>query len=380
MGGSTGWRFFAGAAGALGAAGVGVFLVVASGLYDVAASKPHFAVTYWLLDFAKRRSIETQSLLIRAPPSLDDPDLVALGAAHYLGGCAQCHAAPGQPRNPIASSMSPQPADLIRAVPAWTPAQLFWIVRNGLKYTGMPAWPDIARDDEIWALVAFLRVLPTMTAEQYARLSTGGLPLPARSGREIAEYGAEAEALSQCSRCHDPPAPGAASGLVPRLAGQSRAYLELALRDYAEDRRASGVMRPVVAELDGESIASLSKYYSELPHMRGAPADEARIREGRKIAERGDLETGVPPCLACHGGASAATFPSLDGQSARYLAGQLRLWKSGQRTGSVQSSIMAVIAARLNEEQIESVTRYFASVQPSPPQTPAPPARRPVRR
>jgi cytochrome c553 len=372
------WRCLMAAAGALGATGVGAFLIMATGIYDIGASKPHFAVTYWLLDFAKRRSIETQSLMIRAPPSLDNPDLVTLGAAHYLGGCAQCHGAPGQPRNPIASSMLPQPADLVRVAPTWTSAQLFWIVRNGLKYTGMPAWPDVTRDDEIWALVAFLRMLPTMTAEQYARLSSGGLAPPARSGREIAEYGAEAEALSRCGRCHDPQAPATASGLAPRLAGQSRAYLELALRDYAEERRASGIMRPVVAELDDKSIALLSKYYSELPHMRGAAtADDAGIEQGRVIAERGDLETGVPPCLACHGGKSAATFPRLDGQNARYLAGQLRLWKSGQRMGSVQSKIMAVIAVRLNEEQIDSVTRYFASVQP--PLTPAP-TPRPARR
>ncbi|WP_281803157.1 c-type cytochrome [Methylocystis echinoides] len=360
------------AAGALGAAGLAAIMIMAGGIYDIGASKPHFAVTYWLLDFAKRRSIETQSFMIRAP-RLDDPDMITLGAAHYLGGCRQCHGAPGAPRNPIASSMLPQPADLVRVAPTWTSPQLFWIVRNGLKYTGMPAWPDVTREDEVWALVAFLRALPTMSREQYARLSAGGLAPPQRSGREIAEFGAEAEALSRCGRCHDPPAPGAASALVPRLAGQSRAYLELALRDYAEGRRASGVMRPVVAELDNESIAILARYYGELPPMRGAAMPEdAGVKRGRTIAERGDLETGAPPCLACHGATSAATFPRLDGQSARYLESQLRFLKAGQRMGSIQSKIMTVIAARLSDEQIDSVTRYFASVQP--PAKPAPSA------
>lgn len=372
-------RCLAAAAGALVAAGLGAVLIMATGIYDIGASKPHFAVTYWLLDFAKRRSIETQSFLIRAPESLDDGDLIQLGAAHYLGGCAQCHGAPGRPRNPIASSMLPEPADLVRVAPTWTSAQLFWIVRNGLKYTGMPAWPDITREDEVWALVAFLRTLPTINGEQYARLSGGGLASPERSGREIAEFGAEAEALSRCGRCHDSQAPGSASGLVPRLAGQSRAYLELALRDYAENRRASGVMRPVVAELDDESIARLARYYEELPPMRGAAKDDdARIERGRTIVEHGDREAGVPPCVACHGATRAETFPRLDGQSSRYLADQLRLWKSGQRVGSVQGRIMAVIAARLDDEHIESVARYFASVQPPP--KPAPPTRRPTRR
>jgi cytochrome c553 len=375
---SRAWRFLMTAAGALGAAALAAILIMATGIYDIGASKPHFAVTYWLLDFAKRRSIETQSLMIRAP-KLDDRGMITLGAAHYLGGCAQCHGAPGLPRNPVASSMLPQPADLVRVAPTWTSAQLFWIVRNGLKYTGMPAWPDVTREDEVWALVAFLRTLPTITQQQYARLSAGGLASPQRSGREIAEFGAEAEALSRCGRCHDPPAPEAASALVPRLAGQSRAYLELALRDYAEGRRASGVMRPVVAELDNESIALLARYYGELPPMRGAAMpDNAGIERGRTIAERGDPETGVPPCLACHGATSAATFPRLAGQSARYLESQLRLLKGGQRMGSVQSKIMAVIAARLSDEQIDSVTRYFASVQP--PAKPAPSTQRAPRR
>jgi cytochrome c553 len=373
------WRYVMTAAGALGAAVLGALLFMASGLYDIGASKPHLAVTHWLLDFAKRRSIETQSILIRAPASLEDPALVTLGAAHYRGGCAPCHGAPGEPRNPIASSMLPQPADLIRVAPSWTSAQLYWIVRNGFKYTGMPAWPDVAREDEVWALVAFLRTLPTMTPEHYARLSAGGLASPSRSGREIAEFGAGVEALSRCGRCHDPPAPGAASALVPRLAGQSRAYLELALRDYAEGRRASGVMRPVAAELDKESIGLLAGYYAELPPIRSAAAPEdAGMKRGRTIAERGDPETGVPACLACHGAASAATFPRLDGQSARYLESQLRLLKSGQRGESVQSRIMAVIAARLSDEQIDSVTRYFASVQPAA--KPAPSTQRPARR
>ena len=77
----------------------------------MAASEPHFAVTHWLLDFVKRRSVETQSLLISAPP-LDDPDLARLGAAHYHGGCAPCHGGPGDPSNPVVQQMYPEPADL----------------------------------------------------------------------------------------------------------------------------------------------------------------------------------------------------------------------------------------------------------------------------
>lgn len=371
---ATAWRCLAVAAAALVAAGGGALLLVASGLYNIAASEPHWAITYRLLDFAKRRSVETQSLLINAPATLDDPERVKLGAAHFLGGCAPCHGAPGQARNPVVSSMLPGPADLMRAVPTWTPPQLFWIVRNGFKYTGMPAWPDIARDDEVWSVVAFLRQLPTMSGETYLRLATGGLKPAARSARDVVEFGAEAEALSRCGRCHEPAAPAAASELVPRLAHQSRAYIELALRDYAQGRRPSGVMRPVVAELDDETIALLAAYYAGLRPAKTVAVNAAAsvIRRGKEIAERGDTGAGVPPCLACHGGRSAPTFPLLDGQSARYLATQLRLWKNDLRMGSVQGRIMGVIAARLSDDDIDSVTHYFASVPATTAPTPAP--------
>lgn len=367
------WRYMAAAAGALMVLGAGAFLMVVSGVYNIAASRPHFHITYQLLDFAKRRAVETQSFAITAPLSLDDPDLVKLGAAHYLGGCALCHASPGMPRNPVVANMQPKPANLVNTAPSWSPAQLFWIVKHGLKYTGMPAWPDQQRDDEVWAMVAFLRVMPSMSYERYTALSTGGLKPASRTGREIAEYGAESEALSRCARCHGAATPEAANSLVPTLAGQSRAYLERAMLDYAEEKRQSGIMRPVIAELDDASMRLLAQYYAELPRRQGDDvADEAKIARGREIATRGDPAAGVPACLACHGGRSAPSFPTLDGQNTRYLAAQLRLWKSGGRKGSVQGQIMAVIAPRLNDAQIDDVTAYFASVEAPRPPAPAP--------
>src|SRR5690606_2166263 len=104
----------------------------------------------WFIEFALRRSVATHSFSITVP-ALQDPDLIRLGAGHFAGGCAPCHGAPERPRNPIVRQMLPAPPSLSVAAAAWAPEELFWIVQNGLKYTGMPAWTAPARDDEVWA-------------------------------------------------------------------------------------------------------------------------------------------------------------------------------------------------------------------------------------
>ena len=226
--------------------GVGAMLFVWSGAYNVAASEQHFAVTHWLLDFVKRRSVETQSLLISAPP-LDDPDLARLGGAHYHGGCAPCHGGPGDPSNPVVQQMYPEPADLPLAAPSWTPGQLFWIAKNGLKFTGMPAWVAQNRDDEVWAVVAFLRAsaknerrrIPPprhrrsrSAAERDARIGgawkSGGnsIQMPPLSRNRIVAVGK--------SSCSEPRRPVA--GLSRDVASQLCKWLAVE-RNHAADRR-----------------------------------------------------------------------------------------------------------------------------------------------
>jgi cytochrome c553 len=350
--------------------GLGAFLFAWSGIYNVAASEPHFAITHWLLDFAKRRSVETQSLLVSRPP-LDDPDLARLGAGHYYSGCAPCHGAPGEPSNPIVQQMYPEPADLPLVAPSWTPEQLFWIAKHGLKFTGMPAWVAQNRDDEVWAVVAFLRVLPKIDVGEYRRLATGSAELPGRGMLELGPADSKAETLARCRRCHDDGLSPSPNNLVPKLGGQSQAYLEMSLRHYANGLRPSGIMQPMAADLDEGMLIELAKHYAQHPSVRidasVHPAPPDRIARGKRIASSGVPDKGIPPCLACHAGKSAPTFPKLDGQHAAYVVGQLRLWRRGLRDRTVQGAIMAAIAPRLSDEQVEDVAAYFASVREPPP-------------
>ncbi|MCQ4189156.1 c-type cytochrome [Methylocystis suflitae] len=370
-------------------AGVGVALVLAlavlffawSGLYNVAASQPHWALTRWFLDFGLRRSVETHSASI-TPPTLEDKNLVILGAGHFDGGCAPCHGAPGGHNDPIVDRMLPAPPELNRAASNWSTEQLFWIVKHGLKFTGMPAWVAQQRDDEVWAVVAFLRALPQMSASQYRLFAIGDPDARPNDGAEIARNGMTMEALTRCVRCHRGDAQPK-SALVPRLAGQSQAYVERALRDFASGSRPSGIMEPIAVALDAAAITALSEYYARAadpaPSATPIAPNADQIARGKEIATKGVAESGVPPCLVCHGDTRAPSFPKLDGQYAPYIVGQIEIWKRGLRKKSGYGAIMGTIASRLTDAQARDVAAYFASVAAPTaerPERPIPPPRR----
>jgi cytochrome c553 len=333
-------------------------------LYNVAASRDHFWVTTWILGKVRDRSVATRSAFIETPP-LDNPDLVRLGAAHYEGGCVPCHSRPGEPIDVIVSHMLPSPPHLTDAAARRPLEELYWIVKHGLKYTGMPAWPAPIRDDEVWALTAFLSELADGKVNNYGELAgLDRVPATTPAAKDLTHQ-TEAVALTQCIRCHDDAAASTISDLVPKLGGQSIGYLERALKEYAARTRPSGIMQPVAALLDDTQIGAIANYYANLDTQPGQRViDPARIARGRTLATEGDPKNAVPRCLACHSPSRAAEFPMLAGQHADYLAGQLRVWRSGGRDRTAYGQIMASIARRLTEEQILDVAAYFASLPP----------------
>jgi cytochrome c553 len=342
-----------------------VLLFAWSGLYSVAASRGHWAIVEWFLAFGMSNSVATHTIGIKAPP-LGDPDLVRLGAGHFHSGCAYCRGAPGMPINPVAKQMLPAPPQLSKAVKDWKPKELFWIVKHGLKYTGMPGWVAIDRDDEVWAVVAFLQKLPDLDVAGYRELALGGVRVSEQSGLEIAIAQSAYDAVGACARCHGSEGQSPKSSLVPVLHGQSAQYLALSLRSYASGRRGSGVMQPVASELRADEMSKIATYYAQLraptevkPEIKfDAPA----IERGRVLAVEGLPADGIPPCLACHGPQALPTYPRLLGQHADYMAGQLRLWKRGLRSGTDYAAIMAPIALRLSDQQIDDIAKYFASM------------------
>ncbi len=139
-----------------------------SGAYNVAATEPHWSVSSFFLEKIRDRSIIVHSRGIN-PPSIEDQKLVEIGFPHFHEMCRLCHGAPGYPLTEFAEGLYPDPPSLASQSTQqnWNNAQLFWIVRNGIKMTGMPAFGPTHEDDELWGVVAFVRRLPEMNQEDY---------------------------------------------------------------------------------------------------------------------------------------------------------------------------------------------------------------------
>jgi cytochrome c553 len=260
--------------------------------------------------------------------------------------------------------MLPPPPDLSGVSAEWKDRELFWVVKHGIKYTGMPSWVSLQRDDEVWTVVSFLRRLRGLDPAAYRDLALGGLQVPPQSGRELATEEGAAEAVSACARCHGAEDRGPSSSLVPILHGQPATFLAGALQAYADGRRPSGIMQPIASDLRPDATQRLADYYARLPPPRppSGAADPAAIENGRRLAMQGHPAVQIPPCMACHGAEALTAYPRLSGQNAGYLRGQLRLWKSGVSRATDADAIMAPIARRLTDRQIEEVAAYFASV------------------
>jgi mono/diheme cytochrome c family protein len=148
---------------------LGTGALIYAGVYDVAATTPHWPAARAILETARVRSIKAHAAGIAVPLALDDPAKVLMGVEHYAAHCVVCHGAPGVLKGAIGRGLNPPPPDLTGAARIYTSAELFWIVKHGIKMTGMPAWSDHS-DDELWATVAFLQKLSGMSEEDYARL------------------------------------------------------------------------------------------------------------------------------------------------------------------------------------------------------------------
>lgn len=371
MGGAAGaerritWRgMVAGGALLLGLASVGGALLVISGVVPIHASSGHAGITRQVLHFAKERSISTYSVGKSVPP-LDDPDMILRGAAHYEIGCRSCHGSPALGSSRIAQRMLPEPPYLPDIIGKRQPAELFQVVKHGIKFTGMPAWPAADRDDEVWAMVAFLKKMPELDAGRYLQLARGDAITAQERPSRIPDRVARS-----CARCHGEDGIARGSGAFPHLAGQRVGYLRNSLAAYASGHRQSGTMGPVAAELSESEVEELARYYAALPPpgppaAKSAEADADAIRRGAAIAMRGSLEDRLPSCNDCHapdGRRINDSYPSLGGQPADFLVLQLELFKAKARGGTGFSHLMHPTADRLDDGQIRDLALYYESL------------------
>lgn len=140
-----------------------------SGFYDVSASSTHGGLVNWLLSRTSHASIERRARSISVP-ELTDTALVRAGVNDFDAMCAACHGAPGKEPEAMGLGLNPLAPDLAESAVQLNAAELFWVTKNGIKMTGMPAWGATHDDDALWPVVAFMTTLPDLDADGYQAL------------------------------------------------------------------------------------------------------------------------------------------------------------------------------------------------------------------
>jgi cytochrome c553 len=350
-------------------AGVSGVVIAASGFMNISAIPPHPVIWARLLHFASARSFSFHANPPAPSEPLDSRAMIALGATQYDQVCAHCHGAPGFGQNPVALSMRPEPPNIILASKIYSEKQLYYVVQNGVRYTGMPAWPVTNRPDEVWAMVAFIKAMPGMDRRTYLQLVSGhaeppsarpapgaaalspfvastrprpylpGDPQTAYPSPEAVVYprigfmnpGGSSDILSRCTTCHGADESGRPEEAFPNLTLQSPQYLYDSLTSFAHGQRQSGIMWAIAANLSDEEMRNIAAQLGGRPPVAtpaaaagvaGAdPARTARLDRGRAIALEGiRLDGSIGPesgsqvpsfkvvrCSSCHMPAAPVT-------------------------------------------------------------------------
>jgi mono/diheme cytochrome c family protein len=154
---------------------VGALVVVYGGLAPVAATTPQGGALDRLLQAASDHAVEAHAHGMKVP-DLSDPEMAKEGYNHYEDMCLGCHAGPGVERSEVSRGLNPTPPDLQKSGPftGEGAAEAFWIIKHGIRMTGMPAFGPTHSDQKIWDIVAFLRRMETMTPADFARVQGGG--------------------------------------------------------------------------------------------------------------------------------------------------------------------------------------------------------------
>lgn len=156
---------------------LGSSLFIWSGMYNFAATDEHWDITTRIIEYARERSIEVRAKDIAVPGYLEDPERIADGGANFEEMCSSCHLAPGGKTTELYEGLYPLPPVFYESASTTDDEhnkEHFWVIKNGLKLTSMPAWGVSHSDEEIWAMVAFISKLGGMSAEEYQEMTAAG--------------------------------------------------------------------------------------------------------------------------------------------------------------------------------------------------------------
>ena len=169
-----------------------------------------------------------------------------------------------------------------------------------------------------------------------------------------------------CFACHGPGGNGAINPEWPKLAGQHSSYIAEQLGEFKTAKRKNPVMLGQASALSDEDMHNLGAYFAAQKAVPGVASKDA-VAIAEPLYRAGDAARGIPACAACHGptgaGNAAAQFPRIGGQNSGYAANQLKSYKSGERGAAGKGQIMATIAAKLSDQEIQALSSYVSGLQ-----------------
>ena len=138
-----------------------------SGIFNVSQLVPHKAVTKWVIRTTLHYSVQKRFEKITVP-AFTDTSMIAEGFTHYNEMCVICHGAPGIEPGELVQGLYPRPPVFYKSDDMPETGEAFWIIKNGIKMTGMPAFGPTHTDQQIWAITDFLlNKLNKMSPEEY---------------------------------------------------------------------------------------------------------------------------------------------------------------------------------------------------------------------
>lgn len=152
-------------------AALAVVVISYSGLINISAVDEESGALHWLLHNTYENSVAAAAKDVTMDADLSDEALILRGAQNYQQMCSGCHTAPGEEPTVISQGLNPAAPDLNRIARNRTPEESFWVIKNGVKMSGMPALGPTHEDSELWALVAFIENMKGASAGEYAALA-----------------------------------------------------------------------------------------------------------------------------------------------------------------------------------------------------------------
>ena len=153
--------------------------------------------------------------------------------------------------------------------------------------------------------------------------------------------------------------------VYPKLSGIGEKYLYRQLVDIKSGDRPIAEMTGLLDNMSDQDLWDLAAYYNEQEMVVGQ-ADPDLVEQGQALYRGGNMASGVAACAGCHSpngaGNEPAGYPALGGQTADYVAEQLKAYRDGERAGGANAAIMADVASKLSDSEIEALANYVSGL------------------